>query len=116
MKLAVFIATAMLAAGSLTAQELTASISGAVLDSSGAVIPDAAVAMLNAATRVLAWQGRTNGSGLYSAPALPVGRYDISVEAKGFKKSQISGIELRVDQRARWTSRCSPANWSKPSP
>src|SRR6202012_1591794 len=43
----------------------------------------------------------TNESGEYSIPQLPVGSYIISVEQAGFKKTERTGIELRVDDRLR---------------
>ena len=47
------------------------------------------------------WQGRTSEAGSYSAPLLPVGTYDISFTASGFRKVEISGYVLSVDERAR---------------
>src|SRR5882762_7157902 len=62
----------------------TSSISGAVTDSSGAVIPGAAVTVTNDETGVVNRQ-TTTASGLFSFPALPVGAYTVSAEMKGFK-------------------------------
>src|SRR5262249_40127689 len=86
--------------GSLFGQVLTGMISGTVSDSSGAVVPSAMVTIVNADTGVTVFHGATNESGLYRAPSLPVGRYDVIVELPGFKRAQISGINLTVDQRA----------------
>ncbi len=86
---------------SLPAQELTGTISGTVTDSSGAVIPGASVAVINAATSVVAYRGKTNEAGNYAAPSLPAGIYRVVVEMQGFKKSEVQGITLQVDQRAR---------------
>src|SRR5438105_1077846 len=62
----------------------TSSISGAVTDSSGAVIPAAAVTVMNEETGVVNRQTTTD-SGLFSFPALPVGTYTVTAEMKGFK-------------------------------
>jgi len=62
----------------------TSSISGAVTDSSGAVIPGAAVTVMNEETGVVNRQTTTD-SGLFSFPALPVGAYIVTAEMKGFK-------------------------------
>ena len=101
----VFHVTALLLAGlicvPLAAQELTGTISGTVTDSSGAVIPEASVTVINAATSVVAYRGKTNESGNYAAPALPAGTYRVVVEKSGFKKSEVQSITLQVDQRAR---------------
>src|SRR5438552_534623 len=86
--------------GSALGQVLTATISGTVTDASDAVVPAAAVAIVNADTGVTVWHGVTNESGLYRAPSLPVGRYNVIVELQGFKRAEVSGINLTVDQRA----------------
>ena len=39
-------------------------------------------------------------AGLYRAPDLPAGRYNIDATAQGFKHQQVSGIELSVGQQA----------------
>jgi len=62
----------------------TSSISGAVTDSSGAVIPGVAVTVTNEDTGVVNRQA-TTASGLFSFPALPVGAYTVTAEIKGFK-------------------------------
>jgi hypothetical protein len=91
-----------------TAQEITASLSGTVTDTSGAVVPNAAIRATHANTGVVAYQGVTNSSGVYSAPSLPVGPYRLTAEAPGFKKAEITGIHLQVDQRARINITLSP--------
>src|SRR5208283_3247570 len=79
---------------------LTATVSGTVHDTSGAVIAGARVTVVNHDTRVVAWDGATNSSGNYVAPELPVGAYDITAEQRGFKKTQIANVTLAVDERA----------------
>ena len=81
-------------------QVLTGIISGTVTDATQAVVPNAAVTIVNADTGVVAWHGETNDSGLYRAPGLPVGRYNVSVQLQGFKRADVAGINLTVDQRA----------------
>src|SRR4051794_37290062 len=83
------------------AQDINASLSGTVTDSSGAVISGAAVVITNSDTGVVAYRGKTNESGVYSAPSLPVGRYRLSIESTGFSKSVTEDLKLQVDQRAR---------------
>ncbi len=82
------------------AQGVTGVISGTVTDPAKAPIPGATVTIANADTGVTAWTGRTNDSGVYRAPNLPVGRYTVTVDAGGFKKQQVSNVQLSVDQRA----------------
>src|SRR5258708_40280821 len=81
-------------------QVLTGTISGVVTDASEAVVPNAAVTINNADTHVTVWRGVTNESGLYRAPALPVGRYDLMVGLQGFKRAEVTGINLTIDQHA----------------
>src|SRR5438270_10564589 len=75
-------------------------ISGVVTDPSQAVVPNAAVKIVNADTGVVAWHGITNESGVYRAPELRAGRYNVSVEMQGFKQAAVNGVNLAVDQRA----------------
>ena len=84
----------------LAAQSLFGSILGTITDHSKAVVAGATVRVRNTgtnATRTIT----TDSSGNYQAPALPVGDYEISCEAPGFKRSTVSGLKLEVDQRAR---------------
>ncbi len=82
------------------AQGVTGVISGTVTDPSKAPIAGANVTITNADTGVTAYAGKTNSSGVYRAPDLPVGRYNLSVAANGFKTQNVSDIHLTVDQRA----------------
>jgi hypothetical protein len=81
------------------AQGVTAVISGTVT-STAAAVADATVTISNADTGVSAWIGRTNWAGVYRAPDLPAGRYNVLVTATGFKRQQVAGVELSADQRA----------------
>jgi Carboxypeptidase regulatory-like domain len=81
------------------AQTGTTSIRGTVSDKSGAVIPDAQVKLTSrdlAVERTTA----TNQSGQYEFPALQPGRYDLTVESKGFRKFNQTDIELLVNNPA----------------
>jgi len=81
------------------AQE-TASITGTVRDSSGAVLVGAEVTVTSSAiglTRVV----ETNSDGDYLAGALPAGKYDLTVTVKGFRTFQAKGIVVDVSQKAR---------------
>lgn len=74
-----------LGALSMWAQTPIGAIAGAVLDDSGAAVPDAQITVTNIDTgleRKLA----TNSEGLYSAAALPAGRYEVRVQKTGFRQ------------------------------
>ena len=64
---------------------VTASISGTVTDTSGAAIVGATVTATNVDTGIASTQ-QTNGQGFYSFQSLPLGKYTVEVEQKGFKK------------------------------
>src|SRR5690242_14755662 len=83
----------------LLAQD-TAQITGTVTDPSGAAVGNAQVTIVNEG------QGTTrtaiaNSSGGYLFAALPIGKYDMTVTAQGFKKYEAKGITLDVGQKAR---------------
>jgi hypothetical protein len=80
------------------AQTSDGEISITVIDSSGAVVPGAAVVITGSDTGAKIRTVQTNERGLASAPLLPPGAYDIVVSASGFKNAVRSGIVLRVGQ------------------
>jgi len=75
----------------------TASISGTVADSTGAVIPQASVTARNLATNSLR-RTATDGSGVFRIPSLVPGIYDVQVEKAGFKTVEYARVVLTVDQ------------------
>ena len=75
-------------------------ISGTVTDSTQAVVPNAQVTIVNVDTSVTVWRGVTNESGVYRAPQLHAAKYNMAVERQGFKRADVNGINLAVDQRA----------------
>jgi hypothetical protein len=85
----------LLSASHLLNAQTTGVITGTVTDPSGALVPNAAVTVRNVGTGEER-KFQTNDSGLYAAFALPVGRYDISVAAPGFKKTARPDIQLNV--------------------
>src|SRR5260370_19783218 len=77
------------------AQVSGATLSGTVSDTSGAVVTNAKVSIKNTATDVTR-DVTTDSSGVYSAPNLLPGVYDITVVAAGFSTSVKSGLTLTV--------------------
>ena len=78
--------------------QTTGVITGTIADSTGAVVPGAAVTVRNMGTteeRVV--EGNSNG--FYVAYSLPVGTYEVEVSARGFKKVTRSNIDLNVADR-----------------
>ena len=90
---------ALIFCGAAWAQD-TASITGTVTDSSGAAVANAKVE-INDAAAGLKRTASTNGAGDYIFAALPIGSYDVTVSAEGFKKYQAKAVKLDVAEKAR---------------
>ncbi len=80
-----------------TAQNaVSGSISGTITDATGAVISGASVTITNTDRgediRVL----KTNSAGFYTAEALPLGAYKVSVAAPNFKTEVVTGLVLNA--------------------
>lgn len=80
-------------------QTVTGSITGQVTDPSGAVVPNARVVAHDLDTNVDT-SATTNGEGLYRIDFLPIGHYQVSVEASGFEKAVLPPFTLEVLQTA----------------
>jgi hypothetical protein len=74
----------------------TASISGSVVDPSGAIIAGATVTATNVGTGVVTTL-TTNSQGFYSFQSLALGTYTVSVTKAGFKAYQQTGLVLYVN-------------------
>ena len=83
-----------------SAQVLYGSIVGTVTDQANAVVPKAAVTVKNAATG-LSRQVVTDEAGYYSIPSLPVGAYDVSVSAPGFKALTQTNVNVLINNVTR---------------
>ena len=77
-----------------SAQSLFANLSGTVTDTSGAVIPGAKVVIQDVNSKTTR-QVTTNASGYFSATELPSGTYNVTAEAKGFRKWVATGVILQ---------------------
>ena len=82
------------------AQTTEGVISGTVSDSQGAVLPGVTVNVRNVDTGVVR-STVTGDDGQYRVPALPPGRYDLSIELQGFTTTQITGLVLASNQQLR---------------
>ncbi len=80
-------------------QAANGNIEGTVLDASGGVLPGVTVTITNTDTgtqRVVV----TNERGIYRAPLLPLGTYQLVAELEGFKRYEEKGITLSAGQTA----------------
>src|SRR6266850_4467728 len=80
-------------------QKYTGTIRGIVLDSSGAMVPNAQVTATNIATNAERSATATDG-GEYVIPDLPAGTYTVKGKGKGFKETVATGVELHVASTA----------------
>ncbi|HEX3228119.1 MAG TPA: carboxypeptidase-like regulatory domain-containing protein, partial [Pyrinomonadaceae bacterium] len=91
----IFVFTFLLA--SAGAQELRGKISGRVVDPNGAAVPGASVKVIDVA-RNNTTTFTTNDEGLFTAPYLLPGTYQVLVEIAGFKKSIQDKVVVAINQ------------------
>ncbi len=90
-----------LLAGWAFGQSFTGTITGDVVDSSGAVVPNAKVELTEMATNVKR-TATTNAEGRYMFPSLTPGTYIVTVEKDGFKDVKSGSIILTSQQNSRF--------------
>lgn len=84
------------------AQATAADLGGTVTDPSGAVVAGATVTAKGVGTGI-SRTATTDADGFFKIVGLPPGEYEISTEAKSFKKSVVAGVRLTVGQSANVT-------------
>lgn len=90
----------VLAALPATSQVTTATLYGSVTDPSGSAIPRATVTLIHEETNATA--SRTaDDQGEFTFDFLRVGSYTVRVEATGFKRQELRGLELASAQTVR---------------
>jgi hypothetical protein len=72
------------------------SLSGTLRDPSGGVVPGARVTLVNAALKS-EFKASSDGQGYYTFPTLPVGHYDMKIEAAGFKTQKKTNLTIDTD-------------------
>src|SRR6267378_2534985 len=87
------------------------SFSGTVTDKTGSVVAGAAVKITSQGTGVTR-EVKTDGSGHYLAPLLPVAIYTIRVESQGFQTTEQKDIRLQVDEQREVDFTVNPASVS----
>jgi len=93
---AIALATLFLVAGAV-AQRADGTLSGDVLDRTGAVVAHAKVTVTNDATNV-SQVTETTSAGSYTVPNLLIGTYTVKVEATGFAPYVRKNVEIRAAQ------------------
>ena len=90
---------ALMAGCSLANAQVTAAISGKVLDATGAGVDGAAVTVTSVETGSVR-TATTNPAGDFIVPSLPLGAQEVKAEKKGFKAALRTGISLQVGEDA----------------
>jgi hypothetical protein len=86
----------LVASATLDAQTAnTATVSGAVTDSTGGVVPGAQVELLDAGTGVRRSQ-TSNDAGQYVFPSISPGRYKVTVIKTGFRGATVPDLRVEV--------------------
>ncbi|HEY3628357.1 MAG TPA: TonB-dependent receptor [Terracidiphilus sp.] len=80
------------------AQQLTATLSGVVTDTSGAVIPNATVTITQTTTNAVR-AVQSDESGNYVVTSLPAGTYTVSVSSKGFESYLAKNVVMNVAEK-----------------
>jgi Carboxypeptidase regulatory-like domain/TonB dependent receptor/TonB-dependent Receptor Plug Domain len=81
----------------VSAQMVGATVSGTVVDPTGGVVPGVKIVIKNTSTGSVA-NAVTNGVGVFDAPNLPPGIYDLTASASGFATLVRNRITLTVGQ------------------
>jgi hypothetical protein len=95
------------------AQVTTATLTGTVADTTGALIPGAKVTVTNRGNKFTR-SATANGSGVFNFPGLDSGDYELTVTCKGFGTYVVSGIHLDPsDTRNITTIRMAPGAFAE---
>ena len=89
-----------LAVSPVAAQEITATLTGTVTDETDAVLPGVTVTVRNTGTG-LSKDVVTTSEGVYTAPLLPTGRYEVTFTLGGFQPATATNLQLHVNDRVR---------------
>src|SRR5580692_9171593 len=75
------------------------SLSGVLKDPTGAAIPGAKLTLVNSGLKTQ-FRTTSDNQGFYSFPALPVGKYELLIEAAGFQSQKKTNIGVDADAAA----------------
>jgi hypothetical protein len=85
------------------------SLSGTISDKAGAVLSGASVTVTSQDTGLVR-ETKTDDSGHYLVPLLPVAFYSIKVQSQGFQTNEQKGIRLQVDEHREVDFSLAPAS------
>jgi len=105
----VFVPVVLALAALATAQGgATGAISGNVTDVTGAIIAGAQVQIINQDTGAIARTLKTDASGAFTAPLLPVATYTVKITAAGLGEGNFKDIAVRITETTRLTAKLAP--------
>ena len=84
----------------LRSQDATGTVAGVISDPSGALVQQARVTVTNVGTKI-AKETTTDSNGFYQVQHLPIGNYQVTVEAAGFSKTTSTASALDINQTLR---------------
>ncbi|MFB3906079.1 MAG: carboxypeptidase regulatory-like domain-containing protein [Acidobacteriota bacterium] len=93
----VFVIAVLLTGSQVAAQSVFGTINGEVIDQTKQVVPSATVTLTNQETGATRTQVTTD-VGSFTFPNLPLGRYTVTVELTGFKKTVRENVEVKANQ------------------
>src|SRR3989441_72526 len=93
--LLVALACLTLAVSPAFAQNITGSLSGTVVDPTGAVVVGADVTLTNEASRDVR-RTKSNADGYFAFAAVPPGSYSVAIETPGFSKYEQRAVTLKI--------------------
>jgi len=96
------------------AQVVSATLTGTVTDSSGAVVPGAMVTATETNTGV-SRSTQTSAEGVYSLPFLNPGTYKVDVDKEGFKRFTEANLQLDVSSVGRVNAMLTPGSQKESS-
>ena len=95
---AIFLAAVPVAPSPLLfAQTGLATLTGTITDQTGAVVPNVPIKAVHVDTGTVL-TGTTSATGNYTITQMPIGRYQVTVEATGFKTFRREGVSLAAAQ------------------
>ncbi|MBN9662221.1 MAG: carboxypeptidase regulatory-like domain-containing protein [Acidobacteria bacterium] len=97
-RLVQILTTVAMSAIALWAQSTTQQLSGTVHDASGAVVTTAKVSVLHVDTGQVR-NAVVNESGNWVVPSIPIGLYEVTVEAPGFKRVTQKNVVVAVNAK-----------------
>ncbi|HXY15213.1 MAG TPA: carboxypeptidase-like regulatory domain-containing protein [Terriglobales bacterium] len=89
--------------------QATGSFSGTVTDKTGSVMSGATVRVVSQATG-LTREAKTDDTGHYLIPLLPVGNYTIRAESSGFQPAEQKDLRLQIDEHRELDFTLAPAS------